>query len=214
MPGDSIMFDVWSATYDRPGFQLSTYRPVHDAILDRLDREGVGPEAGGVIVDLGCGTGRLTARLVERWPDAHVVGVDLSEAMLGHADDRVLTQEGNASLVLADATHLPFAAGSVDVVVCTESFHWYPDQPGTLAQLHALLNPGGHLLIASIATLTGLGDEALRRASRLAGQQIQALPKRTMRKLLTNAGFEVLEQRRVVRFGLVPWPVLSVAVRS
>ena len=36
---DSIMFDVWAASYDRPGLQQTTYRPIHDAMLDRLGGE-------------------------------------------------------------------------------------------------------------------------------------------------------------------------------
>lgn len=46
----SRLFDRWSQTYDRMGLQLSTYRPVHDAVLARLD--DLDPST---VVDLGCG---------------------------------------------------------------------------------------------------------------------------------------------------------------
>ena len=61
----STLFDRWSEVYDRRGFQAATYRPVHDAVLARLT--GAQPR---LVVDLGCGTGQLTLRLSERFPDA------------------------------------------------------------------------------------------------------------------------------------------------
>lgn len=208
---DSIMFDLWSASYDRPGLQQSTYRPIHDAILARI--ADLAPE---VVVDLGCGTGQLTRRLVETFPSATVVGADLSGGML----DRAMSVETDAGQPLianytqADAEHLPLAPRSADIVVCTESFHWYDDQPSTLEGLHRLLRPGGRLLIASIATVTGVGNEALRQASSLAGQPIRAVPKRKMRQMVTDAGFDVTHQGRIMRLGFVPWPVLTDATRN
>lgn len=210
MSADSIMFDLWSASYDRPGLQQSTYRPIHDAILDRIS-----PLEPAVVVDLGCGTGQLTRRLVETFPTATVVGADLSSGML----ERALKAETDAGQPLianyaqANAEQLPLAPGSADIVVCTESFHWYDDQPAALEGLHELLRPGGRLLIASIAAVTGVGNEALRQASSLAGQPIRALPKRKMRRMVEDAGFEVTNQGRIMRLGFVPWPVLTDATR-
>jgi ubiquinone/menaquinone biosynthesis C-methylase UbiE len=201
----AALFDRWSVTYDRPGLQLFTYRPIHDAVLAQLD----GLEQS-TVVDLGCGTGQLTQRLMRRFPDAEIVGVDVSDGMLTEAAGRLRQVGGDAQpLVRADALHLPFAASSVDLVVCTESFHWYPDQAAALAELARVLNPGGRLLIASIATVTGAGDRLLRRATSAGGRTIRALPPHRMRQLLARSGFEVISQRRVPRLGLIAWPVLT-----
>ena len=145
----SALFDRWSVVYDRPGVQGATYRPVHNAVIARLT--DVQPS---VVVDLGCGTGQLTQRLAERFPDARVIGIDYSAGMLGEAAGRVGV---SASLMQAEAHRLPIHACSVDVVVCTESFHWYRDQADVLAGLAAVLRPGGQLLIASIASITAPG---------------------------------------------------------
>jgi len=197
----SRLFDRWSAVYDRPRFQAATYRPVHDAVLARLT--GTQPE---VVLDLGCGTGQLTRRLTEQFPDAEVVGIDYSVGMLGEASNRV----GNrANLVRADAQYLPFRSASADVVVCTESFHWYSDQRRALEELAAVLRPSGQLVIASIAAVTGVGESAVRRLSAAGGQPVRALTPHRLRHLLASAGFEVVHQRRVARFGFVPWPVLT-----
>ncbi|MFN3257246.1 MAG: class I SAM-dependent methyltransferase [Ilumatobacter sp.] len=214
---DSILFDVWSTTYDRAGLQQAVYRPVHDAILHRI--ADLSPR---VVLDLGCGTGQLTRRLAATFASTTVLGVDLSTGMLERAasasddGDHDAGDAGEASGVSyaqADAQRLPLPSGSVDVVVCTESFHWYADQEAALTELHRVLAPGGRLLIASIATVTGVGDNALRQASTLAGRPIRAVPRKRMRAMLTDAGFDVTHQGRIVRLGFLPWPVLSDATR-
>lgn len=116
VPAESIFFDLWSASYDRPGLQYTTYRPVHDAVIARL----VGLEPSDVL-DLGCGTGQLTERLRERFPTAGVTGADLSDGMLERARERVAANEHDADhaeigFLRADAQRLPLAAASLDVV--------------------------------------------------------------------------------------------------
>ena len=205
----AALFDRWSASYDLPGLQLFTYRPIHDAVLARVRRL-----APSTVVDLGCGTGQLTQRLIRRFPDATVIGVDLSDGMLTEAAGRLETIGSDArALVRADAERLPFAASSVDLVVCTESFHWYPDQFRALGELAGMVRPGGRLLIASIATMTDVGDRLLTGATGARGNAIRALPPQQLRGLLERSGFEVIHQRRIPRLGLIAWPVLTDARR-
>lgn len=206
VPAESIFFDLWSATYDRAGLQQSTYRPVHDAVLARL----AGATATAVL-DLGCGTGQLTERLAAAFPDATIVGADLSNGMLERAADRV--DDGRSAFLRADAQRLPIADDAVDVATCTESFHWYADQQAAAHELARVVRPGGRVLIASIATVTGFADEAIQRATALAGRPVRAIPKRQLRRLLESAGFDVTHQGRIPRLGFVPWPMLTDATR-
>ena len=202
-----MLFDRWSASYDDPTLQRLTYRPIHDAVIDRVERTQ--PES---VLDLGCGTGLLTERLARRFPDAAVVGVDLSAGMLTEAAARVdCVSLAGPSLARADAERLPFRSAAFDVVVCTESFHWYPRQDRVVAELARVLRPGGRVVIASIATITGVGDRLLRRGSGAAGSTIRALPPLRLRRLLASGGFEVVHQRRVPRLGPFAWPVLTEA---
>ena len=206
-PGPDL-FDRWSGTYDRRRLQELTYRPIHNAMLARL--KGLDPTT---IVDLGCGTGQFLPRLRAAFPTAGLVGVDLSEGMLARANKRFPTMpDGEArggGLLRADAMTLPIRSGSIDVVTCSESFHWYPDQAGALDGIAQLLAPNGRLIIASIATTTDLGSREVRRWSEAFGQPIRAIPPRSLARLLERAGFDVIQQRRLPRFGLVPWPVLT-----
>ena len=79
------------------------------AALDRLER------APDRILDLGTGTGLAARFLADRFPDASIVGADLSPAMLEEA--RRLTPGARISYELADGSHLPYPSGSFDLVV-------------------------------------------------------------------------------------------------
>jgi ubiquinone/menaquinone biosynthesis C-methylase UbiE len=202
-------FDRWSAVYDRPGLQLVAYRPVHDAVLTRL-----GDAPPSRILDLGCGTGQLAHRLADRFPDAWVLGIDLSAGMLTEAADRLgPVPSARWGLLRADAERLPVRFSSVDVVVCTESFHWYRHQGPVLDGLGEVLRPDGRLLIASIATVTEFGDRMLERLTRYGGRPIRAVSPSRLRRLLNQAGFKVLNQQRIPRLGPGAWPVLTEARR-
>jgi trans-aconitate 2-methyltransferase len=79
------------------------------------------------VLDAGCGTGRLTAELIEALPQGRVVGVDLSQNMLNLAREHLRGNfGGRVSLVAADLLHLPFEH-AFDGIVSTAAFHWVVD---------------------------------------------------------------------------------------
>jgi trans-aconitate 2-methyltransferase len=123
-----------SAAYHRlSGPQVSWGKKV----LSRLHLRG-----DEVVLDAGCGTGRLTADLLEALPRGRVVGIDLSENMLRTAR-RHLTQFGaRVSLVACDLRDLPFDH-SFDGIVSTAAFHWVLDHDRLFANLRHTLVPGG-----------------------------------------------------------------------
>ncbi len=96
------------------------------------------------ILDAGCGTGRLTADLLEALPNGRVVGVDLSENMLRSAREHLAQFGGRVSLVACDLLDLPF--GKVfDGVVSTAAFHWVLDHDRLFAGLMSVMKPTGFL---------------------------------------------------------------------
>lgn len=207
-----LLFDVWSRVYDHPVLQWATYRPVHDAVLASLRRRA--PRA---VLDLGCGTGQLLQRIVTEYPTVRrLVGCDYSTGMLAHAVTR-LRRHGSATLdlVCGDAGRLPFADGTFDTVVCTEAFHWFPDQAAALAELHRVLVPGGSLLLAFVNPPVALVGDVARLGSRLFGAPLTWPTPTALRRAVERAGFTVTSQRRIFRIpGFLLPPVLTEASRD
>src|ERR1700733_8576725 len=100
-----------SAAYHRlSGPQVSWGKKV----LSRLRLRG-----DEVVLDAGCGSGRLTADLLHALPQGRVVGVDLSQNMLNSAREHLESQCGSRlSLVACDLLDLPFE-NAFDVIVST-----------------------------------------------------------------------------------------------
>ena len=98
----------------------------------------VGAGSPGTVVDLGCGSGELTAALASRWPSATVRGLDSSTEMIerARAADRL-------SFTLADAAD--FDAAGVDVLVSNALLQWVPGHQDLLVRWAGQLNPGGWL---------------------------------------------------------------------
>lgn len=91
-------------------------------------------------LDVGCGTGALCAAILEKASPSSVVGVDPSsgfrETAQRHLGDRVSLHPGNA-------TAIPLANASVDVVVSGLVLNFVPDQPAALAEMARVAGPGG-----------------------------------------------------------------------
>ena len=134
-------FDQQAATYDT-AIQGSHARALYPHLLAELSRT-----KGDRLLDLGCGTGALTAQVLEQDPRRQVAGLDLSEGMLARARASL---GDRAALVQGDSEHLPFPDGSFDVVYCCDSFHHYPDPAAVLAEVGRVLVPGGVFLLGDI----------------------------------------------------------------
>jgi trans-aconitate 2-methyltransferase len=96
------------------------------------------------VLDAGCGTGRLTADLLEALPRGYVVGVDLSQNMLSQAHAHLIRFGGRVDLVACDLLHLPFRQ-AFDGIVSTAAFHWVLDHDRLFRNLRQSLKPGGWL---------------------------------------------------------------------
>lgn len=96
------------------------------------------------VLDVGCGTGEILKRIHRRYPEVSLTGVDISEKMLEVAKVKI----GNkATLLWADAEMLPFSDATFDLIVCSDSFHHYPNPQKVLAEFRRVLKGGSNLLI-------------------------------------------------------------------
>ena len=97
------------------------------------------------VLDAGCGSGKLTALLLQNLPAGRVVGLDLSRNMVRLARQNLRPQFGDrAQFVAADLLHLPFHS-CFDGVFRTASFHWILDHEDLFRNLFGALSPGGWL---------------------------------------------------------------------
>ena len=110
-------------------------------VLARLQLRG-----DETVMDAGCGTGRLTARLLERLPNGHVIAMDRSANMLDEAEAFLKPVFGDrVSFLQADL--LDFALPEpVDSIFSTATFHWVLDHDALFTRLHDALVPGGRLV--------------------------------------------------------------------
>ena len=110
-------------------------------VLDRLALRG-----DETAIDAGCGSGRLTALLVERLPRGRVIAVDRSENMLQVARAYLESRYGDRVSFLPSALEaLPLDAVA-DLIFSTATFHWIPDHPALFRSLYRALKPGGRLV--------------------------------------------------------------------
>lgn len=156
---------------DRPaGWDATTYHRVSNPhvtwgqpIIDRLELTG-----DETVIDAGCGTGRLTAQVLERLPRGRVIAVDRDAAMLETARAELSPRFGDrVRFVQADLLDLETAVGEpADRIFSTATFHWISDHDRLFPALFRSLRPGGWL----VAQCGGAGNigRVLRHATDIA----------------------------------------------
>ena len=155
-------YDITSQLYPVPGYP-------HRALRRRAVR-ALGLRPGDTVIDMACGTG-LNFPLVEDavGPDGRIVGVDLTDAMLAHARDRIETNGWrNISLVQSDAAEFDFPAG-VDAILSTYALSQVPDCAKVIAHGATALSGGGRWVVLDVKVhgrapgwLTQLGTAIVR----------------------------------------------------
>ncbi len=115
---------------------------VESTVRETLERLSV--RSGDRVLDVACGTGFLLSTLAEREPGLELTGVDPTPEMLEVASRRLGPA---ARLVLGRAEALPFAANRFDVVVTTNSFHYFRHPAAALSEIRRVLEPGGRLVV-------------------------------------------------------------------
>lgn len=138
------------------------------AVLERLPLRG-----DEIVLDAGCGSGRITQALIERLPRGHAIGIDASPSMIASARERL---GPDADLRVGDLLELEFER-PLDAILSTATFHWIGDHERLFARLRAALEPGGRLVAqcggeGNIARLRAVASEVLARepyAARFAG---------------------------------------------
>ena len=110
-----------------------------------LDFERLGVRPGELVLDLGCGAGRHSFEAQLR--GAHVVAVDLDDAVLKDVNEMMKGIGPSGSCTVGDALRLPFADGSFDRIIASEVLEHIPEDAAAMAEISRVLKPGGTVAV-------------------------------------------------------------------
>ncbi|MDH3538795.1 MAG: methyltransferase domain-containing protein [Acidimicrobiia bacterium] len=161
-----MQFDYFMTAWDPDAYQ-QFFAERHQAGHDLIARvDAVAPRC---IVDLGCGTGRLTSELAVRWPEALVIGIDRSAEMIAAAPSTGVTY------TVGDIeTWSP--SEPVDVLFANASLHWIADHRHLFPHLVSMLAPGGTLAVQMPLSWEQSSHRILREVSSGYGVTIDSPP--------------------------------------
>jgi SAM-dependent methyltransferase len=155
------------------------YRALHRRLIDAM------AEVHGKVLDAGCGTGGLLARLGAARPDLELVGVEWSAT----ACQRAAAKSG-VPIVRGSTNALPFAADGFDAAIAADLLcHRAVDPDRSLPELGRVLRPGGRLIVnmPAYAWLLSAHDRHVHNVRRHTAPQLAAM--------LTSAGFRRVRAR-------------------
>ncbi len=138
MPNSRWIFDAGAETYAWLTWQ-NPWRNHCRTLVDHFP-QGVDKLR---ILDLGIGPGVSGISILDRLPEAELVGLDFSRRMLGVAQRYITQSEKRIQLVHADAASLPFGDGSFDVVTGHSFLYIVPDRSRVVAEVARVLASGG-----------------------------------------------------------------------
>ena len=142
----AAMFDRISPKYDCLNHLLSLNI---DKVWRRKTAKAVAKCQPKTILDLASGTADLAITLAKHNPQAHIVGMDISEKMLEIGKEKVRRQglESHIELRLGDAATLPFDDNSFDAVTVAFGVRNFEDRARGLSEIHRVLKTNGMVYI-------------------------------------------------------------------
>jgi ubiquinone/menaquinone biosynthesis C-methylase UbiE len=198
-----------AAEYDRAFAHVSGY-----FLPFLLSAAGIAP--GMKVLDIATGTGLAAAECLRAvGPGGHVIAVDLSEAMVEQAKQR-LGRAPNVTLAVENGQSLSFGDGSFDALICSLGLMFFPDPSRGLSEFLRVIRPGGR---AAASVLTVPERSYNGRINTVIAKHLPAISEATartfslgdaahLRRLLENAGFRNIDiSRQAHRFRLPSFDV-------
>lgn len=193
----------WARNYDRRWAKYS--EGVLSVVLEMLALDG-----SERLLDVACGTGELERRIVRRFPQQRVEGIDLSEEMLAAARSKLVGYP-TMHFSTGDSRQLNFPERHFDIVVSCSALHYMREPQRVLQECARVTTPGGRVIIADwcrnylIATLYNLFRKLLVSAH----HHVYTITE--LQQMMRTAG---LQPTRVRTFSVQPyWRMMCVEAR-
>ena len=155
------------------------------------------------LLDVGCGTGPMIELLCKEIPDRYYTGVDLTPQMIKVAQDKKLS---HTEFFVGDSENLSFSDGSFDALICTNSFHHYPNPQVFMKEASRVLKPGGIMVLrdyTSNAFMLWLMNHIEMPLAHLAGHgDVRICSCEEVREMCLKAGLKVIKLEKQKRFRL------------
>ena len=113
--------------------------------------EEVKKEPFKTLLDAGCGTAPMLSLLTKEFPDKLFTGIDITPKMIAVDKAKRLP---NTTFICGDCENLPFDDASFDVIICSQSFHHYPNPKNFLQSANRCLTPRGRLILRDMTMKT------------------------------------------------------------
>jgi len=173
--------------FSRSAKSYDRYSGLHREIADKLLAQVAREPKPWAILDVGCGTGYLTVKLKELFPQSKIIGLDFAKGMLEVARQK---HEGIA-WILADGSNLPFSKECLDIVISNLAYQWAEDLSRIFTEARRVLISNGVL----ICTLFGYNtcQELFQSLDEASGRALQfsRLPHQSqVREALLVSGFK------------------------
>ncbi len=187
-----MVHDLVSSGFGTCAATYQTARPEYPPAIEQWLTNDLGISVKSMVLDLGAGTGKFSARLLA--VGARVLAVDAVPEMLA----QLAAKQPEVEVRRGSAEALPLESASVDAVVCAQAFHWFASGQ-VLAEIRRVLKPRGHLgliwnvrdeSVAWVAALTKILEPYEGEAPRYGTQ--------AWRSLFPADGFSALRERHFV----------------
>ena len=175
------------------------HRPLSEWALCQLPE--MRPDA---IIDIGCGGGMMISLLAERFPEAKIAGIDISDTSVGYAREynKDIIASKRCRIDNASVSRIPYDDGSFDLAVSCESYFFWPDLVRDMEEVCRVVSLGGYVAITSEAYPHPDFDAINRDHSERYGMRLRS--NAYMEALIGSFGFDVrtvtVEERNWVIF--------------
>jgi SAM-dependent methyltransferase len=192
-------FDHHAPTWDNDANEVAQ-------TLQRLEalRKRLGLHDGQDVLEIGCGTGRITGWLAQAVHPGRVVAVDFSPAMLAQAQMRGVA----AQFRVMDICDEAFTEEAFDIVFCFNAFPHFRDQLRALRNIRRLLKPSGELVVLHLIGSQQLNEFHAQLSHPVCHDHMP--PPDVWREMLACTGLQLMsltDQPNLYLLKAVPWVV-------